>query len=360
MMKKYVLFLLLIALFFCPMQLFAQYNGYKDWPNYEQQLSGRFLLTDECALLAERVLDFQLSTGAWPKNIYYPQLEEDKVSAIRKANSDDTFSSIENKATLTEIHFLSNMFMATDQRRYRKAAEQGIEYVLRSQYPNGGWPLSSPAKEDKDAQIVFAGDAMVNVLLFLSDIIEKKEPYSYLSDDFRTRAQEAFTKGIACILNAQVSQNGKPTVWCAQHDHETLAPCSGGANEPPSLSGKESSSVVLLLMGIQDPDAFVIEAIEGAVEWFKNTAIKGQKRENYINKQGKRDFRLVKDQHAADMWSRFYTLDDNRPFYTDTDGEIKYSFEELSRERRTGVMWFSNEPARVLRRYDRWKAKLQK
>ena len=252
------------------------------------------------------------------------------------------------------------MFMATDQRRYRKAAEQGIEYVLRSQYPNGGWPLSSPAKEDKDAQIVFAGDAMVNVLLFLSDIIEKKEPYSYLSDDFRTRAQEAFTKGIACILNAQVRQNGKPTVWCAQHDHETLAPCSGGANEPPSLSGKESSSVVLLLMGIQDPDAFVIEAIEGAVEWFKNTAIKGQKRENYINKQGKRDFRLVKDQHAADIWSRFYTLDDNRPFYTDTDGEIKYSFEELSRERRTGVMWFSNEPARVLRRYDRWKAKLQK
>ena len=348
-----------MAFLLCPVQLMAQYNGYKDWPRDERQLTGKYLLTDEATLLADKILEFQLPSGGWPMNIYYPQVASTDVQTLRKKYQEENRGTIENSATLSEIHFLSNMFQATALRRYRKAAEQGIQFLLDTQYPNGGWPICFPSKTDRDGQISFAGENMVNVLALLHDISQKKEPYSYLSDDLRTRVEEAFQKGLACILNAQCRQQGKPTVWCAQHDAQTLAPVAASPLEPAALSGNESAPIVLLLMGITNPDAFVREAIEGAVTWFQTVAIKGMKRENYINKEGKRDYRLIPDVHAADMWARFYSLEDNQPFFTSENGEKVQGYEDLSRNRRTSISWYSNEPQRVLRRYERWKQKLQ-
>lgn len=353
------LFLLLAISLFNPIWLYAQYNGYKDWPREERQLGGKYLLTDEATALADKVLALQLQTGAWPKNIYYPQISAEEVSVLKKKYSNGNFGTVENNATLSEIHFLSNMFQATAQRRYRKAAEEGIQFLLNAQYQNGGWPLSFPATTDREACITFENDVMVNILQLLNRIIQKSEPYSYLSDDIRKRAQDAFNKGVACILNAQIRQEGKPTVWCARHHQETLAPACGNVAELPSLSSNHSSSIVLFLMGIVDPDPFVKSAIEGAVEWYNSTVIRGLKRENYINKEGKRDFRLVSDPHAADMWACYYTLDSNRPFFTSVGGDVIYSFDELTRERRTSVSWYSNEPQKVLRRYERWKKSVE-
>ena len=355
-MKKYALFLLLAA-FFLPINLMAQYNGYKDWPRDERAFSGKFFLTDEAMLLADRVMDFQLKSGAWPKNVYYPQLTEDNVSEIKKKFREETLSTVENSATLAEIHFLSNMYQATAQRRFRKAAEQGIDYLLRTQYDNGGWPTCSPAAREEDRQISFAGGTQVNVLLLLNDIIQHKEPYTYLADDLVQQCKDAFGKGVVFILNAQIRQNGQPTIWCAQYGADSHVACAASPMDPVALAPAESATITLLLMGISNPDAVMKAAIEGAVAWFQQAAIKQQKRENYINKDGKRDFRLVTDVHAADMWAKFYGVQDNQPFFTDQDGEQRASFAELSYPRRTGVSWYTNEPQKVLRRYERWKTK---
>ena len=65
---------------------------------------------------------------------------------------------------------------------------------------------------------------MINVMELLQDIANDKAPYTYLPEDIRKQAQAAVDKGIECILHTQVKQNGKLTVWCAQHDEHTLAP----------------------------------------------------------------------------------------------------------------------------------------
>ena len=102
---------------------------------------------------------------------------------------------------------------------------------------------------------------MVNVMNLLRDVYNKKAPYTYVPDTLCQRARIAFDKGVECILNTQVKQNGKLTVWCAQHDEHTLAPAKARAYELPSLSGAESDNIVLLLMSIPAPSPRIIASL---------------------------------------------------------------------------------------------------
>lgn len=112
----------------------------------------------------------------------------------------------------------------------------------------------------------------------LRQVYEKKAPYIYVPDSICDRARTAFDKGVECILKTQVILNGKPTVWCAQHDEHTLAPAKARAYELPSLSGAESDNIVILLMSLPNPSKEVIACIENAIEWFKASKIEGMKK----------------------------------------------------------------------------------
>ena len=104
--------------------------------------------------------------------------------------------------------------------------------------------------------------------------IRKKAPYEYVPTASATVLAPHSTKGVECILKTQVVLNGKPTVWCAQHDEHTLAPAKARAYELPSLSGQESDEIVILLMSLPNPSQEVINCIENAVEWFSHPRLK--------------------------------------------------------------------------------------
>ena len=95
---------------------------------------------------------------------------------------------------------------------------------FKAQYPNGGWPQFWPRPKGYYTHITYNDNAMVNVMELLREVYEKKAPYEYVPDSICNRARAAFNKGVECILKTQVVLNGKPTVWCAQHDEHTLAP----------------------------------------------------------------------------------------------------------------------------------------
>ena len=55
--------------------------------------------------------------------------------------------------------------------------------------------------------------------------IIKKPIYAFIAtEDVITRTTSAYDQGIDCILKTQIIVNGKPTVWCAQHDENTFLP----------------------------------------------------------------------------------------------------------------------------------------
>jgi hypothetical protein len=64
-------------------------------------------------------------------------------------------------------------------------------------------------------------------------VVARKPEFAFLGDAERARARQAIDKGVECILKTQVVQEGKLTVWCAQHDERTLAPAKARAYERP-------------------------------------------------------------------------------------------------------------------------------
>ncbi len=368
-MKQIVI--LLCALFALTATIGAQEKTYKEkqpykgWVRLAPTLDDAFLQTEEAKRIGDNLLLYQHNSGGWPKNIYMPaELTEEERKEVLKAKDDVNESTIDNSATTTEIRYLSRLYNATKIEKYRDAALRGIEYVLESQYDNGGFPQFYPRPKGYYTHITYNDNAMVNVLKVIREVYEKRAPYGFISDELAQRARAAFDKGIDCILKTQVKQNGRLTVWCAQHDEHTLLPAKARAYELPSLSGAESDNIVHLLFSLPNPSQEVIDAIEGAVAWFEANQIKGLRFEYFTNEEGKKDYRMVPcTPDAPDcppLWARFYTLEENRPFFCDRDGVMRFNLSEIGHERRTGYSWYNKDGAKVLRDYKKWKKKLEK
>ena len=126
-------------------------------------------------------------------------------------------------------------------------------------------------------QITYNDGAMVNTMRLLRDIAEQQEPYGGKLTDkaMRKRAQEAFDKGLECILRTQILTDGKLTVWCQQHDRETLLPTNARAYELPSYCSMESAGIVMLLMELPAPDERVKRAVHAAMAWFDKYKLTG-------------------------------------------------------------------------------------
>ena len=343
-------------------QTYKDKQSYKDWPKLASKLDDDFFRTEEALRIGDNVLLYQQTTGGWPKNIFIPAELTKKERQEALAQKDDVNeSTIDNKATTTEITYLSRLYNATGIEKYKEAAIQGIRYLFEAQYDNGGWPQFYPRSKGYYTHITYNDDAMTNVLKLLRDISKNKEPYAYLPEDIRRQAKQSLDKGVDCILKTQVRQNGKLTVWCAQHDEHTLAPAKARAYELPSLSGQESDDIVLFLMSLSKPSPEIIASVEAAVAWFKQVQIDGLKRETFTNADGKKDYRMVpceNDEDCSPLWARFYTLEDNRPFFCDRDGVKRYDLSEIGYERRNGYSWYNDGGLKVFKKYEQWKKKI--
>ena len=340
---------------------YRKQQNYKEWVHIAPTFDDDFFKTEEAQRIGDNVLLYQQTTGGWPKNIYMPaELTEQEYNAALKAKEDTNQSTIDNNATTTEIEYLSRLYLATQKEKYKEGVLNGIQYLLKSQYENGGWPQFYPRPKGYYVQITYNDNAMVRVMNQLRSIYEKKAPYTFLPDNICEQARNAFNKGIECILKTQVRQNGELTVWCAQHDRVTLEPCKARAYELPSLSGQESDNIVLLLMSLPNPSAEVVKSIEGAIKWFQKSKIKGIQKEYFTNSEGKKDYRMVSCEDCPTLWARFYELETNRPFFCDRDGIKKYDISEIGHERRNGYSWYNKDGSKVLKRYEKWKKEQNK
>ena len=290
----------------------------------------------EAMRIADNLLLYQRDSGGWPKNIDMakPLDEKDLADLRRDRKSND--STIDNGATFTQLSFLARVVTAQPQERHRESFLKGFDYLLQAQYPNGGWPQFYPDLEGYYKHITFNDNAMIGVMKLLRDVAAAKPAYAFVDEARRARAAKAVEKGIDCILKTQVIVNGRRTVWCAQHDEVTLAPAAARKYELVSLSGGESVEIVRFLMAIKNPSPEVVEAIESAVAWFKDSQ--------------------VKDPEGKPSWARFYEIGSNRPIFSGRDGRVKYNLSEIEEERRTGYAWYGDWPAKLFKEdYPAWK-----
>ncbi|WP_338407110.1 pectate lyase [uncultured Flavobacterium sp.] len=329
----------------------------KSWSKIIDMDEGVWFGTQEAKDIAENVLLYQRNIGGWPKNIQMqnPLTKEEKQVLIA-LKSDDHNVTTDNGATVNEMIFLSKMYRQVPDERYKVAFLKGLDYILEAQYENGGWPQFYPLKKGYYTHITFNDDSMVNILNVLKEIKNETDYFSIKpSEDIIEKVQIAFDKGIEIILKTQYKQNDVLTTWCAQHDENTLLPAKARAYELPSLSGKESAKIVLLLIEIENPSKEIITAVNSAVDWFEKVKISGLREDRFYDEKGKLiDKKMVSDENAPAIWARFMELEDNTPFFCDRDGIKKATLAEIGAERRNGYAWYTNEPKEVLKMYPKW------
>ncbi|WP_095930783.1 pectate lyase [Flavobacterium sp. ACN2] len=352
--KQIMLFLCL-----CSFAVNAQ-NTYKRWSDVIRKSDVAWFANADAKRVAENVLLYQRDIGGWPKNIQMQdeltEKQKKDLIALKKTAVETT---TDNGATCQEMLFMSRMYAQVKDERYRESFLKGLNYLLEAQYANGGWPQFYPLKKGYYTHITYNDDSMVNIMNVIKAVADETDYYSIKpSKEIVEKCRKSFDKGIDCILKTQYKQNGVLTAWCAQHDEVTLAPANARAFELASLSGYESTKIVLLLMSIDKPSREVVTAVKSAVEWFQKTKITNLEEKRVLNDAGKIvDKKMIPAVNAKPIWARFMDLETNEPFFCDRDGIKKKSLDQIGSERRNGYSWYSDAPEEVLKKFPDWAVK---
>jgi len=328
----------------------------RSWSSVATGMPDEWYGSEESKKIAENVLLYQRDIGGWPKNtpFHKPLSEGEKATVLEDKDKSDAI--FDNGATTTEMRFMAKMFSKTGNDSYKASFEKGLRFILEAQYENGGWPMFYPLRKGYYKHITFNDDATFRLMNLIKEIIAKKPLYAFISDEkMIADAKKAWDRGLSCILKSQIVVDGKPTVWCAQHDENTFLPAKARAYELPSFSGAESSGLLELLMHIENPSPEIIRAVQGGIEWLVAHQLKNTRWDSFTNAEGKKDRRIVTDPKAGSMWARFYDLETQLPYVCDRDGIKKKTLEEIGYERRNGYSWFTTEPQKVLDAYPKWK-----
>lgn len=313
-------------------------------------------------MVADNMLLYQRSVGGWPKHIGEQRIDYSKqlLPAEKAGLFDDKFrndATIDNNATTKEIRYLVKAYKKTNNKEYLSAAENGIRYLLKMQYANGGFPQFYPDTSLYRSEITYNDNAMINALNVLWDVVHRTNDFDVSCTSLIQPSQKAIERGIDCILKTQLRVNGKLTAWCAQYNFKTLQPAKARSFELVSISGEESVGIVEFLMKVDHPSEKIKTAVTGSVQWFQTSAIHGY---NYINQKDstkpKGFDRILIPDASSILWARFYDMDTNQPFFTGRDGTKKWKVCKIEYERRTGYMWYGPWAKDLLeKKYPEWK-----
>ncbi len=278
---------------------------------------------------ADVVLSYQQNNGGWPKNLDY--------NSVGSGNGGSDAGTIDNGATITEMVYLAEVYKNGKNTKYRDSVRKAANFLVSSQYSTGALPQFYPLKGGYADHATFNDNGMAYALTVLDYAANKRAPFDtdVFSDSDRARFKTAVTKGVDYILKAQWKQNGKLTVWCAQHGATDYQPKKARAYELESLSGSESVGVLAFLM--TQPQTTQIEAaVRAGVAWFNSP---DTYLNNYTYDSSKASTNPIVPKSGSKMWYRFYDLNTNRGFFSDRDGSKFYDITKMSEERRTGYSW---------------------
>lgn len=319
---------------------------------------------DELTAIADNILLFQKTNGGWPKNYDVFAILTDAQKDSVKASAGALNTTFDNGSTYNQIAALSNVYSVTKVDKYRIGAVKGLNFILQSQYKNGGWPQYYPLESNYSRCITYNDGAMKGIMELLKGIHEDKPEYTFIENSLRGKLEKAYLAGLDCILKTQINDAGKPTAWCQQYDEVSLKPSWARKFEPPSICNKESADLVLFLMSIDHPNKEIMTAVQNAVTWFKKSKIYNIRVKTIPAERTVTPFRvsvsdkiIVNDTTAPPIWARFYELKTHRPIFCNRDSKVVYSLAEVTRERRDGYGWYVYDPQKVLDKYPEWQMK---
>ncbi|MDR6111262.1 PelA/Pel-15E family pectate lyase [Paenibacillus sp. SORGH_AS338] len=113
------------------------------------------------------IIKNQQADGGWKKD-------------YAETSGDWAKSTIDNKATYTEIRRLASEYTKTKDSKYSAAAIKGVNFLINMQYANGGWPQVYQSS-GYHTHITYNDDAMINVMILLDEVFLIKKGTLHLS-----------------------------------------------------------------------------------------------------------------------------------------------------------------------------------
>jgi PelA/Pel-15E family pectate lyase len=298
---------------------------------------------------ADNILTYQLN-GGWSKETPKFVLEKGPWDGKEKRsswiNGDGVeLATIDNNGTTDEILFLAYIYGKTQDERYKAAVLEGLEMLMKMQYPSGGWHQTYPARGNYSDNVTFNDNAMIRVMNVLTMVKDKKFPFDtgLVDEAVVKNMQSVLDKGLDYILKSQIMANGQLTAWCAQNDPVTYEPRPARAYEHPSISGSESVGIIAYLMSLPNQTPEVKKAIDGALRYFQEVRVDGMK----FDKKDPNGIYILPDPEKT-IWYRFYEIGTNKPIFSGRDGIIKHNVNEIELERIQGYSWTGEWPAKIL------------
>jgi PelA/Pel-15E family pectate lyase len=336
--------------------------------------------SDEAIKDAHNIITWQVADGGWSKNIDMvtkPRAPGDLYDADNENRFPDLadfdkpvdpswhyIATLDNDSTWLQIRFLARVAAAlkaahrdADAAPICASVQRGIEYLLDSEYPNGGWPQVWPLEGGYHDAITINDDADLHAIEVLHDAADPAGDYNYLPTPLRRRAAAASNRGMNLLLNLQIEEHGARTAWAQQYDALTLAPTSARNYEMASIASGESATIVEYLLQLPHPTPAEVAAVHAAAAWFTKTEIfgfrygSGDPRGDRTSPDGRR---LMAVAGAGPIWSRYYQIGTDKPIFGDRDKTIHDDVNEISRERRNGYSWYNAEGVALLAAYKAW------
>jgi hypothetical protein len=206
----------------------------------------------------------------------------------------------DDSVTQDAARFLLRFYRTTKEAAYRAPVLKALDFVLGSQYPNGGWPQRYPLRYE------YAHDGLPDYTSFITlndgaagaNIELLLEAYETLGD---VRYFEAARRGVDVLLALQGPEG--QACWAEQYGLD-MRPATARTHEPAGYVVRESREVIALLQAfyLRTGDRRYLAPVPRCLDWFDR-----------INRES-----------AAERYPtpRYWEPGSNRPVYVVRTGEL--------------------------------------
>jgi PelA/Pel-15E family pectate lyase len=172
-------------------------------------------------------------------------------------------ATFDDAGTSESMQFLLRIYLEKRDRRFKPALDKAINFVLKSQYPNGGWPQRwphDPRYPAYQSYITFNDDVAAENIKFLLMV------HQTLGDP---RAIPAIRRAMEIFVRTQ--QPSPQAGWGLQHTLD-LKPAGARTYEPKTLATHTTAANLEAMMNFyrMTGDRRFIERIPEALRWLES------------------------------------------------------------------------------------------
>ena len=242
----------------------------------------------------------QLRNGGWDYVADLAAAAPGEPGATRK----DGKATLDDDTTQGALAYLIDLDRELHLPWTGRAVREGIEFLLRAQHDNGGWPQAFPPSGNYKDHDTFNDGAINNTIAVLL------RAYDVYGDP---RYLDAALRGGGFILKTQLPapQSG----WAQQYD-AAGRPAMARSFEPAALSPETTATNARTLMELylRTGDERYRASIDKALAWLERVRI------------------------APELWPRYSEIGTDKPLYTDRTGR-RYDSPELLPSNVQGYRW---------------------